>query len=183
VACELQTIASREVDPLVPAVVSITALNGGSTFNVIPSEVRMLGTVRSLTGSGLVFLKQRVREIAVNVAAANRCEAQVAFPGNDYPPLVNDGRCWTLAAETARALLGQNSVQEAPPLMGGEDFAFYTERVPGCFMALGVGNQEKGATYGLHHPRFQVDEEALPIGTALHVGFAFRSLNELRGSS
>jgi IAA-amino acid hydrolase len=180
VVCELQTIISREVDPLQGGVVSITMVHGGEAFNVIPPEVQMRGTIRSLTGAGLEFLKQRVREIATHVAAANRCEAQVEFPGNDYPPTVNDAHLWSVAQEIGRELLGDSNVQEVPPVMGGEDFAFYTEQVPGCFVALGIREESQGAVYSVHHPKFKADEDALPIGSALHVAFALRSLRDLR---
>lgn len=180
VVCELQTIVSREVDPLDSGVVSITTINGGEAFNVIPPSVVIQGTIRSLTSNGMAFLKERVREIATHVAAANRCEAQVDFPGNDYPATVNDARCWELAQEIGRDLLGEQAVHTVPPVMGGEDFAFYTERAPGGFVGLGIRNETQGAVYSVHHPKFKVDEDALPIGAALHVAFAFRSLDELR---
>jgi IAA-amino acid hydrolase len=180
VVCELQTIVSRELDPLEPAVVSITAIHAGEAFNVIPPEVRMIGTLRSLTGTGLEFLKQRVREIATHVAMANRCAADVEFPGCDYPATVNDAECWELAKEIGRKLLGASDVHELAPVMGGEDFAYYAERVPGCFIGLGVRNESEDAVYSVHHPKFKVDEDALPIGMALHVAFALRSLEELK---
>jgi len=176
VVCELQTIVSRELDPLEPGVVSVTAINGGEAFNVIPPSVRMLGTIRSLTSPGLEFLKQRIRELAGHVAAANRCEAQVDFPGTGYPATVNEPGCWGMAQEVGRQLLGEDAVHELAPVMGGEDFAFYVEQVPGCFLGLGIRSEEKGAVYSVHHPRFKVDEDALPIGAALHAALALRSL-------
>ncbi|MCP4817492.1 MAG: M20/M25/M40 family metallo-hydrolase, partial [Planctomycetaceae bacterium] len=81
--------------------------------------------------------------------------------------------------EIAGQMLGDDHVFEVPPVMGGEDFAYYTERVPGCFVGLGVRNEAVGAMYMVHHPMFKADEEALPIGTALHVNFALESLREL----
>lgn len=170
--CELQTLVSRELDPLSPGVVSVTSIHGGDAHNVIPDHVRLRGTLRSLTLEGLLRLQQRVREMAVHVAAANRCEAEVAFPGNDYPPTVNDPASWRTAAHLGSQLLGESAVHELPPVMGGEDFAFYLQRVPGCFVALGIRNEESGAVHSVHHPRFLVDEDALPVGSALHAGFA-----------
>jgi metal-dependent amidase/aminoacylase/carboxypeptidase family protein len=76
-------------------------------------------------------------------------------------------------------MLGAAAVHEAPPVMVGEDFAYVLERVPGCIVALGVRNEAIGAVYGVHHPKFLVDEDALPIGAALHVGFAVQTLHEL----
>jgi IAA-amino acid hydrolase len=180
VVCELQTIISREVDPLQSGVVSITAVHGGEAFNVIPPSVEMRGTLRSLTTGGLEYIKTRVREITTLIAAANRCEAHVEFPDHDYPATVNDAYLWSVAKDLGSSLLGEAQVQELAPVMGGEDFAFYAEQVPGCFVALGTRNEELGAIYSVHHPRFKADEEALPIGSALHVAFALRSLAELK---
>jgi metal-dependent amidase/aminoacylase/carboxypeptidase family protein len=104
----------------------------------------------------------------------------VDFPGNDYPPTVNDGHCWNLAQEIGREVLGEDNVGELPPVMGGEDFAYYVQRIPGCFVGLGTGNEADEAVYSVHHPKFKVDESALPIGSALHVAFALRSIEELK---
>jgi IAA-amino acid hydrolase len=182
VVCELQSIVSRELDPLEAGIISVTTIHGGEAFNVIPPAVVIQGTLRSLTSTGMAFLSERIREIATHIAQANRCEATVDFPGNTYPPTVNDTHCWELAQEIGRDLLGPNAVLEVPPVMGGEDFAYYTERLPGGMFGLGVRNEQQGATYSVHHPKFKVDEAALPIGAALHVAFAFRSLEELRAA-
>ncbi|MFM8219917.1 MAG: M20/M25/M40 family metallo-hydrolase, partial [Planctomycetaceae bacterium] len=107
------------------------------------------------------------------------CRARVEFPGSNFPATVNAPALWDLARQIGDDLLGAGSVLESPPVMGGEDFAFYAEQVPGCFVGLGIRNEELGSTWGLHHPRFLVDEAALPLGTALHVEFALRSLREL----
>lgn len=178
--CDLQTIVSREIDPLSAAVVSITTIHGGEAYNVIPQEVKLTGTIRSLTMEGMQYLQQRIREIAGHVAAAHRCEAEVAYPGNDYPPTVNDAHCWDLSQQIGREMLGADNVTELPPIMGGEDFAYYTERIAGCFVGLGIANFDEGSIYSVHHPKFKVDERALPIGAALHASFALRSLAELQ---
>ncbi len=173
---ELQTIVSREVDPLEPAVVTIAAIHGGDAFNVIPPEVQLTGTVRSLTNEGLQYLQKRVREIATHVAAANRCEAEVVFPGNAYPPTINDAQAWNEAKSLGAAMLGEESVLDHPPVMGGEDFAFYGPYARSCFALLGIRNESVGSTYALHNPKFMMDEDALPIGAALHVGYALGHL-------
>ena len=177
IVTELQTIVSRELDPLQAGVVSVTTIHGGDAYNVIPQEVRLAGTIRSLTTEGLRYLQARVRDIATLVARAHRCEASVDFPGNDYPPTLNDADLWTRFRGWAGDLLGDSPVHEIPPVMGGEDFAYYTEQIPGCFVVLGVGDQESGCIYGVHHPKFKVDEDALPIGSALHARFAIDALS------
>jgi len=176
---ELQTILSRELDPLDSGVISVTMVHAGSAYNVIPPEIQIGGTIRSLTLDGLKHLQSRVEEIAIGIARVNRCEAAVSFPGNDYPPTVNDAGCWESAQRAVSEILGDNKVLEMDPVMGGEDFAYYTEQVPGCFAFLGVGNEEIGATYGVHHPKFKVDETALPFGSAIHMNYALKSLTEL----
>lgn len=179
VIVEIQTLVSRELDPLASGVVSITTIQGGEAFNVIPPEVEFGGTIRSLTFDGLYHLQKRVREVAEQIAQANRCRAEVEFPDNDYPPTVNDEYCWRLVQDISIDMLGPQSVSESPPLMGGEDFSYYVQHVPGCFVFLGIGNEDIGATYNVHHPCFKADEDALPIGSALHVAFALQSLVEL----
>ncbi len=176
---ELQTIVSRELDPLHSGVVSITQVHAGEAYNVIPEAVHLRGTVRALSMETLRQIQKRVGEIADHVATANRCRADTTFPGNDYPPTVNDPHCWSFAQKVAAELIGAEQIHEAPAVMGGEDFAFYTEQVPGCFVALGVRNEAQGAVYSVHHPQFKVDENALPLGAALHVAFALESLKEL----
>ena len=176
IVVELQTLVSRELDPLESGVISITMANAGSATNVIPSSMELQGTIRSLTSDGITRLQQRVREVAEAIAMANRCTAEVTFPGNDFPPTVNDGDCWELGRISAGEILGEECVSEMGSIMGGEDFSYYTQVIPGCFSFLGVGNPEIGAVYGVHHPKFKVDEDALSLGTAIHVNTAFKAL-------
>ena len=175
----LQSIISRELDPLDSGVVSISAIQGGQAANVIPPEVKILGTLRSLTMDGLKKLQTRVKEIAESIAKAHECEAIVEYPGNDYPPTVNDGEMWDFAKKVGSDMLGEENVSDLEAVMGGEDFAYYTEKVKGCFVVLGMNNPDIDATYSVHHPMFKADEDALHIGTALHTIFALKSLEEL----
>ena len=180
IVVELQTLVSRELNPLEPGVISITMANAGSAFNVIPSTMELQGTIRSLTIEGVSNLQTRVKEVAQSIALANRCEAEVTFPGNDYPPTINDAGCWQLGKSAAKEILGEENLIEMPdPIMGGEDFAYYTEEVPGCFSFLGVGNPDIDAVYDVHHPMFKVDEKALSLGTAIHVNTALKALKNL----
>ena len=179
IVVELQTLISRELSPLESGVISITMANAGSATNVIPSTMELQGTIRSLTSEGISKLQKRVKEVAESIAIANRCEAEVSFPGNDYPPTVNDATCWELGKAAAKDILGKEKVSEMDSIMGGEDFAYYTEEIPGCFSFLGVGNPEINAVYDVHHPMFKVDEEALSLGTAVHVNTAIKALESL----
>ena len=175
----LQSIVSRELDPLDSGVVSITVINGGNASNVIPSDVVIKGTLRSLTMDGLRELQKRVKEIAEGIAQTHGCEAIVEYVGNDYPPTVNDSDMWKFAKGIGIELLGDENVSDLDAVMGGEDFAYYTEKVKGCFVVLGMNNPDIDATYSVHHPMFKADEDALHIGTALHTIFALKSLEEL----
>ena len=177
---ELQTIISRELNPLESGVISITMIKGGNATNVIPSTMELQGTIRSLTMEGILKLQKRVKELAEATAIANRCEAEVTFPGNDYPPTINDAECWDLGKSSAAEILGTEKVTEMSPIMGGEDFAYYTEEIPGCFSFLGVGNSNLDAIYDVHHPMFKVDEDALSLGTAIHVNNALKALQSLK---
>jgi IAA-amino acid hydrolase len=175
IVCELQTIVSREIDPFAPAVVSVTAIHGGQAFNVIPETVALKGTIRALSFPVIELLQKRIREICTGVATANHCTAEVVFGEMPIPPTKNDPDLWAMARSVAEGLVGTNKVVEVPPVMGGEDFSFYADRIPGCFAVVGVSSESKRG-FGLHHPRFDVDESVLPIGAALHASFAFAAL-------
>ena len=119
--------------------------------------MRLTGTLRSLTLPGLAQLQHRVREIATHVAAAIRCEATVEVPGNDYPPTLNDAHCWGWSRDLSNQIsLGEGAAEELSPVMGGEDFAYYLQHMPGCFVGLGCRNERLAATYNVHHPKFKV---------------------------
>ena len=179
VVTALQTVVARNTDPLDAAVLSVTTIHGGEAFNVIPPEVTLTGTIRSLTTAGLRALQERIRTVAAGVAAGHGCTAQISFPEPDYPATVNDAASWQVACEVTAAMLGEGTAVDVAPVMGGEDFSYVLERVPGCIVGLGTRNEALGATYSVHHPKFLVDEDALPIGAALHTAFALRSLAEL----
>jgi len=178
VILEIQTIVSRETNPFTPAVVTIGSIHGGDSNgpSVIPESVEIVGTIRSQTDEGLAAVSQRVEEIAAGIAAANRCTATIEFPVY-YPATVNDADCWDLARQAAERILGSPNVQPVAPLMASEDFAFYRKQksIPGCFSFLGV-KAEGWADCPVHHPRLRVDENALPIGAALHVQSAVEAL-------
>jgi IAA-amino acid hydrolase len=176
IVVELQTIVSREMNPFDPTVVTVGSIHGGEAMNVIPEEVRMTGTYRSLTSEGLSLVKRRIEEIATGVAAAHRCNAIVSSPMPDYPPTINDETAWAVACRAAEGLVGAGNVRSMDPVMGGEDFAFYQQRVRGCFACIGVSHADWPTRHGVHHPKFIVDETALPIGAALHVAMALESL-------
>ncbi len=171
----LQTIVSREVDPIEPAVVSICKIEGGTAFNIIPEEVKMVGTIRTFSPQTRERVVKRVEEISTNVAKAMRGSVEFI----DYystPALINDPNFTEFAASVARDLFGERSVVEADINMGGEDFSLYVEKVPGTFFLLGTGNKDKGTDKAHHNPYFDVDDDALPIGVELFANIVFEFL-------
>ena len=176
IVVELQTIVSRETNPFAPTVGTVGSIHGGDAMNVIPEEVRMSGTFRSLSNEDLLRVMRRIEEIAMGIAAANRCEAAVSYPIPEFPPTVNDEAAWNVARRAAERLVGAENVRRMDPVLGGEDFAFYQQRISGCFAFIGVSHADWQTRHNVHHPKFKVDESALPIGAALHVAMALEAL-------
>jgi IAA-amino acid hydrolase len=177
VIVELQTIVSRETNPFSPTVVTVGSIHGGDAPNVIPETVKLSGTFRSLSMSGLATVKQRIEEIVRGIATTNRCTATFSYEC-DYPPTVNDESSWALARKAAEAIVGAANIHPMEPILGGEDFSFYQQRIPGCFSFLGVSAPDWATRHSVHHPKFKVDEHALPIGAAWHTQMAFDALAE-----
>ena len=162
----LQTIISRRLDPAQPGVVTIGVVQAGSAPNIIPESSSLRGTVRATTSASRNLIVGEVDRLAVSVAAAYRLQAVVEW-GHRTPPVVNsrDGALW--AASAAARVLGADAVVPLNTTnMGGEDFAFYLERMPGCFLRIGA-RQPGGEMIAAHSPRFQPAEEALFVGAAV----------------
>ena len=168
----LQTVVSRSIAITDQAVVSVTQVEAGTAFNIIPERVTLRGTIRMFDEAVQARLCSRVRELSEGVARAHGAEAQVRIePG--YPVLVNDPRATERALRAARRLGLKDAALQTLPLQGGaEDFAYYCREVPGVFVFVGTRNEAKGCTYPHHHPRFDVDEAVLPVGAALLARYA-----------
>jgi amidohydrolase len=163
---EAQTIVSRRLDPALPGVVTVGAFNAGSAANVIPESATVLGTIRATKPESRRLLVEEVERLAHAVAAAHRCSATVVVT-EGTPPLVNGPRAAAWAQSSARALLGDDALRSlAVANMGGEDFAFYTERIDGCFMRVGTWSEGRPRD-GVHTPRFDPDEASLFVAAAL----------------
>ena len=179
-----QSIIARNVNPLDSAVVSITQLHGGdanlqnglagAAFNVIPPRVLIGGTVRTLQKT----VQTRVREQLESLLAgfANAHNATYTFDYQEgYPVTYNHEPCVTTAVDTARGLVGEdNLIFPVPPILGGEDFGYYSQKIPACFVMVGAGNEEKGIVNMCHHPQFDIDETCMVYGMALLVNLAMR---------
>jgi amidohydrolase len=162
----LQYLVSRENDPLHPFVITIGALHAGTVANVIPNEATLLGTVRSLDPGVNQGLPERLERVVAGVCQATRARYTFEFV-RGYPALVNDEAFTRQAIESVTALLGAPAVAHIPtPQLGGEDFAFFAQRVPSLMFRLGVRNEAQGIVHGVHSSRFDLDEDALPIGAA-----------------
>ena len=160
----MQTVVSRNVDPLKSAVVSITMVQAGNTDNVIPQTVRLRGTARSLAEDVRTLLEERLHAIVEHTAAAFGAKATLKYRRN-YPVLVNHERQTEFAASVAKDIAGEGRVDtELPPMMGAEDFSFMLNERPGAFIWVGNGDSA-----GLHHPKYNFNDEAIPFGTSYWV--------------
>jgi hippurate hydrolase len=160
----MQSVVSRNVDPLKSAVVSVTMFEAGTADNVIPQRVQLDGTVRTLDEEMRVLVEQRLARIVEHTAAAFGAKAKFTYRRN-YPVLVNHEKQTAFAADVASEIAGPAQVdRDFAPMMGAEDFSFMLNERPGAF--IWVGN---GESAGLHHPEYNFNDEALPFGTSYWV--------------
>lgn len=159
----LQQIISRNNNPFSPSVLSICAFNGGFTTNVIPSEVKLMGTFRAMDETWRFHAHELIRKQATGIAEAMGAEIDIEILVG-YPTLYNNEEVTAKARGFATEYLGSEAVGDTEIRMGAEDFAFYSQVVPACFFRLGTGNAARGITSGVHTPTFDVDEEAIEIG-------------------
>jgi len=182
IAQSWQTIISRQKSPLDTAVLSITQIHAGSATNVIPDDARMVGTVRTFTWPVLDLIEQRMEEIAHHTAAAFGAEAEFRFRRN-YPPLVNHPAETRFAVEVMKEVLGAERVDDqVEPTMGAEDFAYFLQAKPGCYMFIGNGegdHRDGGHGLGpcvLHNGSYDFNDNLLPIGSSFWVRMVEKSL-------
>lgn len=161
----LQTLVSRNTDPIQAAVVSTTAFIGGEAFNVIPDTAELRGTVRTLNQDVRETMETRLTEIATGVGSALGANVTVNYI-RGYPGIVNDPDMTAIVREAAIEAVGPDNVIDSPIGMGGEDFAYYSLERPSCFFNVGTRNEERGIVWGHHHPRFDVEEEGMAAGIA-----------------
>lgn len=181
IVMNLQTVVSRTMSPLESGVVSITKVEAGDAFNVIPDAAIMRGTIRALSTDTLVDLKAKVQNIIESTALMYNCNTTITYSPDFYPPTVNNPELYETFAKDIGALVSDEGyTRDTEPTMGGEDFSFVAERVPSTFFLLGQGSATDPPTnYGLHHPHFALDESVMPKGVELHVNLALRALQRL----
>lgn len=172
----LQQVVSRQADPTLPTVLSFgyIASTGGAT-NIIPNEVRLKGTFRTMNEEWRYEAHHRMTKIATGIAAAMGAAAELTIEVG-YPYLQNDEDLTARMRQYAQAYLGPENVVELPIRMTGEDFAWYTHQVPGCFYRLGTGNAAKGISSPVHTDTFDVDEDCFNHSTGLMAWFALKEL-------
>lgn len=159
----LQQVISRNSNPFSPSVLSICAFNGGYTTNVIPSEVKLMGTFRAMDETWRFKAHDIIKKQATELAHAMGAEIDIEILVG-YPCLYNNEAVTAQARGLAEDYLGIDKVEDTEIRMGAEDFAFYSQIVPACFFRLGTGNISRGITSGVHTPTFDVDESAIEVG-------------------
>ncbi|EEF48330.1 IAA-amino acid hydrolase ILR1-like 6 [Ricinus communis] len=177
----LQGIVSRESNPLDSQVVSVTTMDGGNNVDMIPDTVVLGGTFRAFSNTSFYQLLRRINEVIVEQARVFRCSATVDFFEQEYtiyPPTVNNDKMYEHVRKVAIDLLGPANFKVVPPMMGAEDFSFYSQVVPAAFYYIGIRNETLGSTHTGHSPYFMIDEDVLPIGAAAHATIAERYLIE-----
>jgi amidohydrolase len=163
----LQTVVSRSIAMYESGVVSVTMVRAGSAGNVIPPDAELRGTVRTLSEAVFETVRTRIESVAAGIGQAFGATIEVDM-SDGYPALVNDAGMVAAACEAARKVgIADSGVLTLPPQGGGEDFAYFAEAVPAAFVFVGARDEASDCCYPHHHPRFNVDERALPIGAAL----------------
>ncbi len=172
VVVALQSIVSRNVPPLETAVVTVATIHGGEIFNVIPPQVEMKGTIRTFSPKVREKVLERFHDIVQGVAAAFGCQAEIELTPLT-PAVMNDPQITARVQSLVSEVLPDSQLETNERTMGSEDMAFILKEIPGCFFFIGSANAEKGLDAAHHHPRFDIDEQALPRAAALMCAAVF----------
>jgi amidohydrolase len=159
----LQQIISRNNNPVSPSVLSICSFQGGNTTNVIPSEVKLMGTFRAMNENWRFKAHQLITKLTIGLTESMGAEAEINIDVG-YPAVDNDEKLTVDAKAFAADYLGNENVSETEIRMGAEDFGYYTQKIPGCFFRLGVRNESKGIVHNVHTSKFNIDESAIKTG-------------------
>jgi len=173
----MHSMATRSIDPLETVVITIGKIEGGYMENVIAPEVRMRGTIRTLSASVRKQVPELLRRTIRGVTEAFGASFELTIH-EGYPTVVNDDGLVAFFGETNELLFGEPRWEFVSPSTGGEDFAFYAERIPGVYFRLGTSNGDPATSYPLHHPKFNLEETALPLGSAMLAAIAIRYLDQ-----
>jgi hippurate hydrolase len=162
----LQQVISRNKDPFIPSVLTISSFQGGYTTNVIPSEVKLMGTFRTMDETWRSQAHDLIRKMAKGLAESTGAGIEVNIDIG-YPVVNNDVQLYPVARAKAEEYAGRENILETEVRMGAEDFGYYTREIPGCFYRLGVMNEAKGIVSGVHTPTFNIDESAIETGMGM----------------
>jgi len=162
----LQQVISRRNNPLQPSVLSITSFQGGYTTNVIPSEVKLMGTFRAMDEGWRFKAHDIIRKLSTELVHSMGAEIDLHIDVG-YPGVYNNEQLNDVARKIAEQYMGIQNVEETEIRMGAEDFGYYSQEIPGCFFRLGTGNKSKGITSGVHTPLFNIDEDAIEKGIGM----------------
>lgn len=173
----LQSVPARNVSPLQSAVISVTIVQAGEAFNVIPPSAELQGTIRTFDPEVRQLVLDRFRQVVLGVGTALGCEVEIDLQLLT-PAVINDPEIASRVRQTAAQVLPQSMIDPAFRTMGSEDFAFMMQEIPGCFSFVGSANPERGLDAPHHHPRFDFDEAALTHAAALIAASAYNFLSE-----
>jgi amidohydrolase len=162
----LQQLISRHNQPFNPTVLSITSIQGGTTTNVIPEQVKLMGTFRAMDENWRKEAHEKIRRLSVDLVRSMGGELDLHIDVG-YPCVHNDEKVNEACRQLSVDYIGNDQVSETELRMGAEDFGYYAQQIPACFFRLGTRNESKGIIHGVHTPRFDVDESALEIGVGL----------------
>lgn len=162
----LQQIISRNCDPFTPSVLSICSIHGGNTTNVIPSEVKLMGTFRAMDERWRFNAHELIRKQTMGLVEAMGAEAEITIDVG-YPVVKNDASLTEKATQLAAEFAGTENISETEMRMGAEDFGFYAQEIPACFFRLGVRDESSNVIHGVHTPNFNVDEKAIVLGVGM----------------
>ena len=176
VLTSLQTVVSRMADPRIPSVLSFGKITAAGATNVIPNEVKLEGTYRTMDEKQRAKAHKMIKDIAVNTARAMGGDVDINIL-KGYPVLHNDVELATRSRSWISDYVGEENVVDIDIWLAAEDFAWYTQEVPGCFYRLGTRNEAKGIVHGVHTPKFDIEEDALSLSTGL---MAWLAIQELR---
>jgi amidohydrolase len=171
----LHNLVNKTRNPIIPGLLSITSVHGGSATNIFPDEVKMMGTLRSFDENWRIYFHQILENTTKSICYAYGTTGSIDII-KGYPPLINDKKATNLAYESATKLFGKECVIEFEPKLWAEDFAYYSQQIPSCFWFIGIRPDDMESMPALHNPKFSPDENALLHGTAMLVASALNYL-------
>lgn len=181
IVSSLQTIITRKLNPLDVALLSVTKFAAGTNYNVIPDTAELQGTIRALDMQVLHDMKQLMRETVAGICQAHHAKYEITFVNDalEFPVLINDSQATKIVEETIVESFGADWCEYVRPTLGGEDFGYYAQRVPATMLFIGARTEAKGIEYPHHHPRFDIDEDALEYGVRVFVNFIRKTSMEV----